>query len=1110
MYNILFVISIAKAFASAPHASTARDDCQQFCDSLGDDCIVASHCNASGICENLYWNNETRANASGWLGRPSSRDISVTCAEASHRVGRLRGSSEGSASNGSESSKKRDRASMVDCDDSEDAADASGPRRPMLRSAVEANLATGSLDPVLVAEVSPTGANELGSSLAQALDSSDDSSSDASEHIDEELGAEEWESANEDDQELEDDADDEAAADTGIHEVRGDELVIQDNGEEPIHVNSGPGTVFHEAPRGFLAGFFAALINTFTFRGAAHGGGVVTHDIGDAEILIEDAFNELINPLEDNSRWNRLTNGPEVQEILRRLTDVVRSSITPALLRFPLVIEDVSEATGKVELMLAQLNPYLDVETFMPPSRGERHLEQIKALMKSLPTLARWEAAISTLSAVCMNASPSDARLDEIAAFAMAQFKLFSAFLNTCGRVVKKVIPDGVMDLVGGWRATSASVDLSEDLQSEEDAAGSHVAGHNSVSEDAESHNEDGSADTTSFELLSAFEPQLASVTKPQHPSIACTVCAKMQAAGKQRPKNVGAFAQVIMDQLGKEKFWDVNIRRPMLKNHVFDLIQLLVDVEVGKNEQQSFCALHGETLFRFVYDKYIHTVADDRLSLTRGQESAFMVFAYVCQGHLSLGARRDKVPDLLYAVYPISAEVPKSSQIEVAQGSQAAFSETVDALSTISKLDLIHDLKVRFTGSDSVGEGPRNELIPKALGDAFTLEAGLFVYSDSRENYMKPAQLAGLSEWEKSQRMRAYRQIGRMIGLVIRHEISVIVPLTAGCLAVLTSAGRRLEDISSELLVSLFAEEDPERARNMIKILTSPADHTALLGMPFPSPSVEELTESNAQAYVNAWALDVTVLANREVMEVIHEGIYDVLPYPQLAWLDVEELRMLVQPTSDIDRAELRRTTTYSAPQTMISHYMRLNGGSATTTTSSIIFDGSAEEANDNTMTTSHAGILTESDMTNALLDAGVLTQVEPEDLHRVLGLHTGAASAGAAMEFSDEPPPGVMPPVPEFIWFWEIIDEFSEEEMRQLLYFVSGSRLQPVHGFGGTDGDREWLQVSMDTSISRNGLPMSQVCFSQLRLPRYKDKATMKQQFLMAFANANTLEEV
>ena len=91
---------------------------------------------------------------------------------------------------------------------------------------------------------------------------------------------------------------------------------------------------------------------------------------------------------------------------------------------------------------------------------------------------------------------------------------------------------------------------------------------------------------------------------------------------------------------------------------------------------------------------------------------------------------------------------------------------------------------------------------------------------------------------------------------------------------------------------------------------------------------------------------------------------------------------------------------------------------------------------------------------------------------------------------------------------WFWEIVEDMSQDELGNLLRFVSGSRTTPIGGFDkGTPGNK-WMQVTFDTSIADDWFPKGQLCFKQIRIPRYTNKETMKLHLMAAINTCDTID--
>ena len=79
---------------------------------------------------------------------------------------------------------------------------------------------------------------------------------------------------------------------------------------------------------------------------------------------------------------------------------------------------------------------------------------------------------------------------------------------------------------------------------------------------------------------------------------------------------------------------------------------------------------------------------------------------------------------------------------------------------------------------------------------------------------------------------------------------------------------------------------------------------------------------------------------------------------------------------------------------------------------------------------------------------------------------------------------------------WFWEIVEEMSEEEKSLLLQFSTSLIKPPLFGFSSLD-PKFGIQF-VDVGIDH--LPTSSTCFYLLRLPKYNSKEEMKRKILQA----------
>ncbi|XP_014261551.1 E3 ubiquitin-protein ligase SMURF2 [Cimex lectularius] len=79
-----------------------------------------------------------------------------------------------------------------------------------------------------------------------------------------------------------------------------------------------------------------------------------------------------------------------------------------------------------------------------------------------------------------------------------------------------------------------------------------------------------------------------------------------------------------------------------------------------------------------------------------------------------------------------------------------------------------------------------------------------------------------------------------------------------------------------------------------------------------------------------------------------------------------------------------------------------------------------------------------------------------------------------------------------PVVVWFWEIVESFSEEMRARLLQFVTGSSRVPLQGFkslqGSTGASGPRLFTIHVTDAPQENLPKAHTCFNRIDLPAYK----------------------
>lgn len=77
---------------------------------------------------------------------------------------------------------------------------------------------------------------------------------------------------------------------------------------------------------------------------------------------------------------------------------------------------------------------------------------------------------------------------------------------------------------------------------------------------------------------------------------------------------------------------------------------------------------------------------------------------------------------------------------------------------------------------------------------------------------------------------------------------------------------------------------------------------------------------------------------------------------------------------------------------------------------------------------------------------------------------------------------------------WFWEILRDFSIEEAKNFLFFVTGSDRSPLRGLKQLN-----FEIT-STALDDGRIPSAHTCFNSLILPRYSTKEIMRKKLLSA----------
>jgi len=91
-----------------------------------------------------------------------------------------------------------------------------------------------------------------------------------------------------------------------------------------------------------------------------------------------------------------------------------------------------------------------------------------------------------------------------------------------------------------------------------------------------------------------------------------------------------------------------------------------------------------------------------------------------------------------------------------------------------------------------------------------------------------------------------------------------------------------------------------------------------------------------------------------------------------------------------------------------------------------------------------------------------------------------------------------------PQVIWFWRIVESYSEEMRARLLQFVTGSSRVPLQGFKALQGSTGAAGPRLFTlhlvEVDTNNLPKAHTCFNRLDLPPYTSEEKMSDKLTQA----------
>ncbi|KAJ0230389.1 HECT domain-containing protein [Hirschfeldia incana] len=93
-----------------------------------------------------------------------------------------------------------------------------------------------------------------------------------------------------------------------------------------------------------------------------------------------------------------------------------------------------------------------------------------------------------------------------------------------------------------------------------------------------------------------------------------------------------------------------------------------------------------------------------------------------------------------------------------------------------------------------------------------------------------------------------------------------------------------------------------------------------------------------------------------------------------------------------------------------------------------------------------------------------------------------------------------------PVIHWFWEVVKDFSKEDMARFLQFVTGTSKVPLEGFKALQGISGPQRLQIHKAYGGpERLPSAHTCFNQLDLPEYPSKEELRERLLLAIHEAS-----
>jgi hypothetical protein len=330
-------------------------------------------------------------------------------------------------------------------------------------------------------------------------------------------------------------------------------------------------------------------------------------------------------------------------------------------------------------------------------------------------------------------------------------------------------------------------------------------------------------------------------------------------------------------------------------------------------------CDSHAEHVFAIVGKRVAAPNGADQPDF-ESTRTGLLLLANICP-NLSDYARTSVIPHLLRHTVILADATVRIPKVNLSQDltGERYVEEVFNQFRKLTKSSFIHNhpqpLQVRYVQSASIGAGPVLTMISQFAQTIIAAQNGLFLPTFGGSAYAIP-NLSALS----AVAMGKFRTIGQMIGLALSFgDIVVPLHLSPACIRIIrsvrfardTALDVALETVDIDELLEIYSRENPGKFRD----LNDPATLAGHIGLDFPliDGRTFDNVEEDQHAYLVDHAKNDLIAAVFPQMMAILSGVYDVVPFPRLAYKETHELEEMFNGATEINLAQLRASASYS-----------------------------------------------------------------------------------------------------------------------------------------------------------------------------------------------------